>query len=352
MRGPILQARAESFLVAGSLVRSVILAGAAERIRACGKRPAAIARRAGLPAEALTDPELLISGRAVMAFFDLAARACDRRNLGLEIAADAHLAAIIGPLWVLLRNTRSVRQMCLDLATNYDLYTSAALMRFEPLPGGNALLDWTASAGMVPDEVQVAEFALAVILAELRSHGPPGWHPVAVYFRHDAPRDGRMHRRVFGPGLRYNAEFNAIELDAAMLARPLRGAGEPRHRGLVHSMLRLQDAGSRSALRPQVEAILRALLPFGPSGMQAVASALGVSVRTLQERLHAEDSGFRAIKEAVRRDLAHKDLAQSSLSATQIAAVLGYTDATSFSRSFRRWNGTGIRRSRQSARHR
>lgn len=329
--------------MAGSWVRSVILSGAAERIRACGRQPAAIARKAGVPTAALRDPELLVSGRAVMRFFDLAARACGRRTWGLEQAGGARLATIIGPLWVLLRNARSVNELCEDLARNYDLYTSAAMMSFEPAASRGGLLAWTATAGTSDNEVQIAEFALAVILQEIRSHGAPGWTPVSVRFRHEAPRDLRIHRRVFGPNLRFDAEANAIEIDAAMLDRPLRFAGEARHRALVRSVLRLEDGPAAASVPLQVEAIVRALLPFAPCSARDVALGLGVSVRTLQERLTASGRSFRSIKDAVRQDLADKYLRHSGMSATEIAALLGYSDLSSLSRSFRRWTGGAIR---------
>lgn len=333
--------------MAGSWIRSVILGGAADRIRAAGRRPSAIARQAGVPVAALRDPDLLVSGRSVMRFFELAARACRRRNWGLDQAQGARLATIIGPLWVLLRNARSVREMCEDLARHYDLYTDAALMSFEPGASGAGLLSWTASAGLSDNEVQIAEFALAVILDEIRSHGAPGWTPVSVRFRHQGPRDLRQHRRVFGPNLRFDAERNAIEIDAAMLDRPLRFSAEGRHRALVRSVLRLEDGAPSPGIALQVEAIVRALLPFAPCSARDVALGLGLSVRTLQERLADSGRSFRSIKDAVRRDLADKYLRHSGMSATQIAGLLGYADLSSLSRSFRRWTGAPIRSRRR-----
>lgn len=328
----------------GSLVRSVILSGAAEKIRDAGRQPAAIARAAGVPPMALRDPDLLISGRALMAFFEIAARVCRRRNWGLEMSVGARLAAVVGPLWVLLRNARSVRQMCADLAQNYDLYTSAALMHFEPCAGG-AVLDWSAAAGQADSEVQIAEFALGTILNEIRSHGPPGWTPTAVWFRHEAPRDLRLHRRLFGPHLRFNGERNAIQLDDTILDCPLRG-GVSRNRTLVRDVLRFEEDLPVTATAPQVEGVVRALLPFAPCGVREVARAMGVSVRSLQERLQAAGHSFRSIKDAVRRDLAGKYLKHSRMSATQVAGLLGYADLTSFSRSFRRWHGRSVRMTR------
>ena len=318
----------------GALVRSIILGGAAEKIRACGRQPAAVARKAGIPPAALGDPDLLVSGRAVMQFFEVASAACNRRNFGLEIAVGARLAAILGPLWVLLRNARSVRHLCEDLARHYDLYSNVALTSFEPLggSGGGALLGWSPASGQVDRDVQIAEFALGVFVNELRSHAAPGWTPVAAWFRHDAPRDLRLHRRLFGPNLRFNSGSNAIQLDDALLDRPLHG-GAPRSRAMVLDLLRLEHDAPVSTIPMQVESVVRGLLPFAPCGLREVSLALGLPTRTLQARLTTAGISFRAIKEQVRRDLAGKYLEHSEMSATQIAGLLGYVELASFSRS-------------------
>ncbi|MDB5987406.1 MAG: AraC family transcriptional regulator [Nevskia sp.] len=329
----------------GTLVRSIILSGAAQKIRESGKRPGAIAAAAGIPAAALRDADLLISGRAVIRFFDIAARTCRRRNWGLEMSAGTRLAAVIGPLWVLLRNARTVGEMCEDLARNYDLYSSAALMSFES-SGGGAILGWSAASGQADNEVQIAEFALATVLGEVRSHGPPDWTPTAVWFRHEAPRDLRTHRRLFGPNLHFNSDRNAIHLDGRILGRPLRG-NRPGNRTLVRNILRNEEGVLVTAAPLQVEGIVRTLLPFAPCGIKDVAVAMGLSVRSLQERLKASDQSFRSIKDAVRCDLAGKYLKHSEMSATQIAGLLAYSDLSSLSRSFRRWHDRSVRATRR-----
>lgn len=115
--------------MSGSLVRSAILGGAAELIRTHGARPKAVAREAGLPPVALDDPDLLVPGVAVLRFFEAAAEACKLRTWGLTMARGARLATLIGPLWILLRNARTIGQFCEELADNFDLYTSTATCR-------------------------------------------------------------------------------------------------------------------------------------------------------------------------------------------------------------------------------
>lgn len=327
--------------MAGPLVRSVILSGAAEKIRQHGRKPGAIARKAGIPMAALSDPDLLVSGRAVMAFFELAATTCRRRSFGLEMSVGAHLGAVIGPLWMLLRNALTVEQMCIDLAKHFDLYSSAAVMTYQPTKSGG-VLHWSAATGYGESEVQMSEFAVATILGEIRQYGASGWTPPGVHFRHDAPADLQLHRRIFGPHLHFNGEHNAIELDAAILRRP-HSAAQPHVRPLVRQVLRDDEGSSAAPVELQVEGLIRALLPYGSCSADDVSRALGISTRTLQLHLNQMGRSFRSIKDAVRADLAQKYLKHSGLNVTQVASRLGYGDPTSLSRSFRRWHGTSVR---------
>lgn len=331
--------------MAGPMIGSIILSGAAEKIRQCGRKPGSIARKAGIPPAALSDPGLLVSGRDVMTFFELAARTCRCRTFGLEMSVTAHLGAVIGPLWLLLRHAQTVEQMCIDLAKHFDLYSSAAVMAYRPTKAGG-LLHWSVATGHGESEVQMSEYAVATILGEIRLHAPLGWTPPAVHFRHEAPVDLRLHRRVFGPNLHFNSEHNSIELDAAVLRRP-HSAAAPQVRSLVQKLLRNEEGLPAAPIELQVEGLIRALLPYGACSADDVSQALGISTRTLQLHLQLAGKSFRLIKDAVRADLASKYLQHSGLNVTQMAARLGYGDPTSLSRSFRRWHGDSVRGQQQ-----
>ena len=326
----------------GSLIRSVILDGAAELIRERGARPSVLARRAGLPAAALKDPDLLVAASAVLRFFELSAQACRMPNWGLTLARDKRLAALIGPLWVLLRNARTVGQMCAELADNFDLYSDAAVMGFDR-DGQGALLSWGITTGQHDSEVQMAEFSLCVFANEVRSHLPRGWMPSTVLFRHARPAGSlALHRMQFGSDLRFNQERTALRLDRATLDAALRGRG-PAARALASRVVRLEDESANHPISPRVEAVIRSLLPYAPCTVTEVARALDLAPRTLQLRLQQQGTHFTELRDRVRADLAAKYLRHSDLRAGRIAEILGYTDATSFSRSFRRWNGTSLR---------
>lgn len=329
--------------MAGYLIRSVILDGATELLRSKGVRAAPLARRAGLPGAALSDPDLLVSAAGVLRFFEIAAEASRLPTWGLTLARGGRLAAVLGPLWVLLRNARNVRQMCAELADNFDLYTDAALVGVEPVNRGGALLTWSTTVGQHDSEVQMAEFALCVFAKEIRGHLHPGWMPSAVLFRHAQPPGGlALHRAAFGADIRFNQDRNALLLDRAALEAPLKGRGSAA-RALANRVVRLDEKQSDKQLAHNVEAVVRSLMPYAPCTIEEVSQALDLAPRTLQLRLQRQGTNFTRVRDAVRADLASKYLRYSELSATAIAEILGYTDPTSFSRSFRRWNGKSVR---------
>src|SRR6056297_2322250 len=79
--------------------------------------------------------------------------------------------------------------------------------------------------------------------------------------------------------------------------------------------------------------------PAGRTGAEDVARALGISRSTLQRRLREDGTSYQDVLDATRRDMAIRYLTKTTLRADEIANILAYRDANSFSRSFRRWTG-------------
>ena len=83
--------------------------------------------------------------------------------------------------------------------------------------------------------------------------------------------------------------------------------------------------------------------PSGDCTLSHIARFLSLSVRALQNRLDAEHSSFQLLLDKVRRELATKHLSQGDMQLTQLAYLLGYSELSAFSRSFKRWYGTSPR---------
>ena len=97
------------------------------------------------------------------------------------------------------------------------------------------------------------------------------------------------------------------------------------------------EAGATTAER--VRAALLELLPGDDSTMEAVASELAMSTRTLHRRLQDEGTTFKAVLSDTREKLALHYLSNPSLSTGEISFLLGFRDPSSFFRAFRSWTG-------------
>ncbi len=103
--------------------------------------------------------------------------------------------------------------------------------------------------------------------------------------------------------------------------------------------LQLAAQNDRRPVAERVRGALVDLMPAGRTGAEDVALALTISRSTLQRRLREEETSYQAVLDATRRDMAIRYLTKTTLRADEIASVLAYRDANSFSRSFRRWTG-------------
>ncbi len=94
----------------------------------------------------------------------------------------------------------------------------------------------------------------------------------------------------------------------------------------------LVDAGLPSRVRAALHA-------RGDTDLTELATALRMSPRTLKRRLADDGTTFSAIRDDVRRQRALLLLDNRSLSISEIAAKLGYSELPNFTRAFRKWTG-------------
>lgn len=79
------------------------------------------------------------------------------------------------------------------------------------------------------------------------------------------------------------------------------------------------------------------LMGQGKASLHNVAVKLDTSPRTLQRHISYMGESFSNILDEVRCEKACKLLRQSSMKINNIGAMLGYSDAGSFTRAFERW---------------
>jgi AraC-like DNA-binding protein len=84
---------------------------------------------------------------------------------------------------------------------------------------------------------------------------------------------------------------------------------------------------------------LRILLVSGRSSAQEVAAILSLHRRTLDRRLRDLGTNFQDILDEIRFETACQLLDNTQLRLVDIAASLGYSESSAFTRAYRRWCG-------------
>ena len=97
----------------------------------------------------------------------------------------------------------------------------------------------------------------------------------------------------------------------------------------------------------RVRSALMELLPSGECTIDDVARKLGHSKRSLQRKLQEEDTSFQKQLGHTRELLAKAYLANTDMTAEDIAFLLGYQEIRSFLRAFTIWTGQTVSEYRQ-----
>jgi AraC-like DNA-binding protein len=88
-----------------------------------------------------------------------------------------------------------------------------------------------------------------------------------------------------------------------------------------------------------VRRLLRTRLTSHRCSADDTAERLAMHRRTLSRRLKDGGLGYRGITNEIRFEIARQLLQDTQVPLGQIAAVLGYSEASAFTRAFRRWSG-------------
>jgi AraC-like DNA-binding protein len=218
------------------------------------------------------------------------------------------------------------------------------------LVSSNSLLSSTESGDEVTveyavrrgdDELRgtVAEFALAVVTAQLRHATGTALSPLRVSFTHRPPRGHGGYAAAFGDAaLDFDAAADSITLRRADLERPLITA-DPALASIIArtaEAMRVPRPGAAGVVPGLREAII-AQLPDGRPSLSDAARRLAVSPRTLQRRLGESGTTWRAELDAVRQERS-ADPRHAGSGSAQRAARLGFAESRSLRRAMNRWD--------------
>lgn len=215
---------------------------------------------------------------------------------------------------------------------SYDMDFDAEATRITWLPWPGELTDAGYRAAM--------DYHVANMEQAIRQLGVSPPRPVQVRLRHSAPAATAEYAGFYGVAPRFgSARYELIyptglrDVGVTTFNSRLRDYFVEQCRQLVDKV------GADTNLATQVRKALIGVMDGGDSGMEAIAKRLGMSTRSLQRRLSEEQTGYSDLLAEVREEFAKRYLARGTLTASEVAYLIGFAEPPAFFKAFKRWTG-------------
>lgn len=292
---------------------------------------------AGIAADRLEDPQQRFGADELSRLWQLAVTRSGDPALGLdpELTTRHVNMDVVG---YAMLSSPDLRTGLLSLYRYMAVVSDAASFELQP-QGRDAWLVLGGSGYSLPVPRQRYGFGLLGILTLCRWVTRRPVRALAVEFKFDEPPEAGRYRAVFDCPVRFGEPENrfllaAADLDAALPSR--NPALFEMHEAVLRARL---DAlgGARVSYRVSEEIVRR--LHHGEPRREAVAASLGLADRTLQRRLHAEQTSFAHLLDDARQLLARTYLSEQRYPLGQVADLLGFVDQSNFQRACKRWFG-------------
>ena len=325
-------------------MRAANFDGFPDLVRHLGGDPRRILERHGMDPRTIVDPDYHIDCKDLVDVLEYCSTLFRDPLFGLRLAQSQD-ADVFGSVTALCRAAPSFRDAVKGLI-DYIPAVHAPMTTLELAEGKDtAELRWSVRADLGLN-FQAHYQAVLLNLKLLRLVGGRAFRPSYVNLALDAQqKDIPEIEQVMGCPFHRRASANAIAFPTAILGQPVPTSNKLLFR-LLGGYLDRVKAASRRSIAERVEDYVRGALPTGQCSIERCAKKLGNSVRALQA--HLSDCGvkFSDILEKQRVELAQVYLEQPELSLDDIAALLGYSEQSSFGRAFKRWTGATPQRFR------
>jgi len=170
------------------------------------------------------------------------------------------------------------------------------------------------------------------------SYGP-SFAPKRCHFSHPAPANIGAYEAYFRCELLFDQPDARLVLAREVADEALAGFNPEIVRELDRMIIDYLARLDRNDILSRTRAAIIRELPSGEASLEKTAAMLALSPRTLARRLADEGESFKSLLAEVRRELGEKYILDKSLSLTEISFLLGFSEASSFSRAFRNWTG-------------
>lgn len=260
-------------------------------------------------------------------------------DLGRTFAERAQLTSF-GPLSIPLVSAGSVAEV-VELLKYLPLISTAVGTQFHPHNGGLSI-GLTGQTGDTELDYMIMEYCGSALLRLVQMLAGDGSKVRLRTEWHDSVR--RPQGRGIG-AFESRAPMSFLHLPSETLNEVCRFSDPIAYRLAIGE---LQQTLEKRIDSTSLSRKVRSLLDEAPElkSARAVADELSISSSTLKRRLQSEGTTFRILLESSLLERAKLRLIDRSMTVTEIAIGLGYSDLTNFSHAFKRWTGQSPRQFR------
>lgn len=187
-------------------------------------------------------------------------------------------------------------------------------------------------------EVAIDAFLAAVCILVRQIHSA-SVNPLHVALERRAPQCRDSFTRLFGCDVLFEAPLNSISFPGCILDEPLPGS----HPGVASSFDRiieehLKELGYANTLFLVRHKVLEHM-GRGDLSLGKIAREMGITTRNLQFLLAKDGTSYGALLRELRKEVALAGIRNDSLSIREVGISVGFAEASSFVRTFRKWFG-------------
>lgn len=158
----------------------------------------------------------------------------------------------------------------------------------------------------------------------------------------DFPRgeDDDEYRAMFTCPVEFDSDANRVIFSRDYLELPLVQNQISLSRFLKDSLAQLIDGNIHNVGLPaQIRAIISREYGNNFPDFSEICEKLSMTPQTLRRRLKEANTSYQEIKDAIRKDASVYYLSKPDLSIDEIALLMGFSEASSFHRAFKKWTG-------------
>jgi AraC-like DNA-binding protein len=183
------------------------------------------------------------------------------------------------------------------------------------------------------------EGQLAALVKFSRIIAGRGLDPARVSFRQDKPPETAYHYELFRCPIDFGAESTMLVLHLADVDKRLTGSNDQLAKLNEHIVVKYLAHSAKQDVVNRVKAAIIDGLASGAVSETSVAEQMHMTPRNLHRRLQKEGTSFKVLLTGIRKELAQQYIQDRSKTLTEISYLLGFSEASSFSRAYKGWTG-------------